>query len=359
MSRHSLPLVLFMVVAMLATACSSGQQSPGTSTAPTSGGSAPAASGPAGGSQPAADISGTLMVGAKYGCKPPPCTPQGEGVADEIATTRYDVFVKQYPDVSVEFTEADFNAQQFLTAVAAQNPPDVIRMDRAIMGTYIAQGALDPLDECITKFGIDMSQYREPAVAAVTMDGSVYGIPEFYDSRIILTNDSVLDEAGLKPEDVDTTDWTKLAEVNQKLLKKDGNKITRIGFDPKLPEFLPLWAKANGASIISDDGKTSQLEDPKVIEALDYAASLVKAHGDNPTFVDFKEGHGRQGLLRPEEPVCRGHRGGVPDGAVVPERPREQHAGREDQLRPVQGPARCRHQLLGRLGVGDPELGQE
>jgi multiple sugar transport system substrate-binding protein len=313
MSRHSLPLVLFMVVAMLATACSSGQQSPGTSTAPTSGGSAPAASGPAGGSQPAADISGTLMVGAKYGCKPPPCTPQGEGVADEIATTRYDVFVKQYPDVSVEFTEADFNAQQFLTAVAAQNPPDVIRMDRAIMGTYIAQGALDPLDECITKFGIDMSQYREPAVAAVTMDGSVYGIPEFYDSRIILTNDSVLDEAGLKPEDVDTTDWTKLAEVNQKLLKKDGNKITRIGFDPKLPEFLPLWANANGASIISDDGKTSQLEDPKVIEALDYAASLVKAHGDNPTFVDFKEkGTGGKDFFGPKNQFAEDTVGAFP-----------------------------------------------
>ena len=289
MSRRSLPLVFLMVIALVAGACSSGQQSPAASSgggasasAPTSsGGSAPA-------SQAAADISGTLQVGAKYGCKPPPCTPEGEGAADEIATTRYDAFVKQYPDVSVEFTESDFNAQQFLTSVAAGNPPDVIRMDRAIIGTYVAQGALDPLDECISKFGIDMSQYREPAVTAVTIDGSVYGIPEFYDSRIILTNDSVLDEVGLKPEDVDTTDWNKLADVNKKLLKKDGSKLARIGFDPKLPEFLPLWAKANGASIISDDGKTSQLEDPKVIEALDYAASLVKANSDNPTFVDFK-----------------------------------------------------------------------
>src|SRR5215213_914611 len=313
MSRTSLPVVLFVVVALLAAACSSGQQSPGASTAPTTAGSGSAPSGSAGGSQPAADISGELMVGAKYGCKPPPCTPEGEGAADEIAVTRYDEFVKKYPDVTVSFTESDFNAQQFLTAVAAGNPPDVGRISRDILGTYVAQGALDPLDECISKFGIDMSQYREPAVAALTIDGSVYGVPEFYDSRIILTNNSVLDEVGLKPEDVDTSDWTKRADVNQKLLKKDGNKLSRIGFDPKLPEFLPLWAKANGASIISDDGKTSQLEDPKVIEALDYAASLVKANADNPTFVDFKNnGPGGKDFFGPDNQFAEDTVGAFP-----------------------------------------------
>src|SRR5215210_2756427 len=313
MSRRSLPVVLFVVVALLAAACSSGQQSPGASTAPTTAGSGAAPSGSAGGSQPAADISGELMVGAKYGCKPIPCKPEGEGAADEIATTRYDVFAKQYPDVAVSFTESDFNAQQFLTAVAANNPPDVIRMDRAIVGTYVAQGALDPLDECISKFGIDMSQYREPAVAAVTIDGSVYGVPEFYDSRIILTNNSVLDEVGLKPEDVDTSDWTKLADVNQKLLKKDGNKLSRIGFDPKLPEFLPLWAKANGASIISDDGKTSQLEDPKVAEALTYAVSLITDQANAADFLDFRgNGPGGKDFFGPDNQFAADTLGAMP-----------------------------------------------
>jgi multiple sugar transport system substrate-binding protein len=297
MSRRSAPLALLIVATLVATACSSSQGTSAPSTgggasapAASSGGS-PAESGAGGGESQAASgkpISGTLQVGAKYGCKPIPCKPEGEGAADEIATTRYDVFAKNHPDVTVEFTESDFNAQQFLTAVAAGNPPDVIRMDRAIIGTYVAQGALDPLDQCITDFGIDMSQYREPAVAGVTMNGQVYGIPEFYDSRIILTNNSVLDEASLKPEDIDTSNWDNLKAVNEKLLKKDGNKVTRIGFDPKLPEFLPLWAKANGASIISDDGKTSQLEDPKVAEALDFAASLIKAHGTAAAFLDFR-----------------------------------------------------------------------
>src|SRR5919107_739050 len=320
MPRRSLPLPAVVILSLLISACSNGSsQAPAgsTGTAP----SVPAASG--GESAPAASaegsatagkpISGTFQIGAKYGCKPIPCKPEGEGAADEIATTRYDVFAKNHPDVKIEFTESDFNAQQFLTSVAAGNPPDVIRMDRAIIGTYVAQGALDPLDECISKFGIDMSQYREQAVTAVTIDGSVYGIPEFYDSRIILTNDSVLDEVGLKPEDVDTTDWTKLADVNKKLLKKDGSKLARIGFDPKLPEFLPLWAKANGASIISDDGKTSQLEDPKVAEALDFAASLIKAHGTAAAFLDFRgNGPGGKDFFGPDNQFKEDTLGAMP-----------------------------------------------
>ncbi|MBA3778084.1 MAG: extracellular solute-binding protein [Chloroflexi bacterium] len=227
-------------------------------------------------------------MGGKYGCKPAPCEPaEGEG-ADEIARVRYDQFIQAYPEVDVTFTEADFDAQTFLTAVAAGSPPDVVRMGRDVMGTYIANGALEPLDTCIAEFGIDMSQYREPAVTGVTYGGSVYGIPEFYDSRIILINDSVLEEVGLTPEDIDTSDWENLSQINEQLMAKEGDQITRLGFDPKLPEFLPLWAKANGADIISADGLTSQLDDPKVAEALDYAASLILAHGNAADFLDLR-----------------------------------------------------------------------
>jgi len=314
------PIPAVVILSLLIAACTNGSsQAPGasTGTAP----SVPAASG--GESAPAASaegsatagkpISGTLQVGAKYGCKPIPCKPEGDGAADEIAVTRYDVFAKAHPDVTMEFTEQDFKAETFLTAVAAGNPPDVIRMDRAILGTYIAQGAVDPIDQCITDFGIDMSQYRQPAVQSVTVDGKVYGIPEFYDSRIILVNDSVVTGAGLKPEDIDTSNWDKLKSVNEKLLKKDGNKVTRIGFDPKLPEFLPLWAKANGASIISDDGKTSQLEDPKVAEALDFAASLIKAHGTPAAFLDFRgNGPGGKDFFGPDNQFKEDTLGAMP-----------------------------------------------
>jgi multiple sugar transport system substrate-binding protein len=311
--RTTAALSVALVLAVSACSGDNTWASPGASAEPPAG--SPGESAAASGGAPsagAAAISGKLLVDSKYGCTPIPCTP-GEGGADEIGTTRVDIFAEQYPDVELEFTEKDFDPATFLTAVAAGDPPDVVRISRDIFGTYVAEGALEPLNDCISKFGIDMSQYREPAVAAVTVDDQVYGIPEFYDSRILMINDSVVEDSGLTTADVDTADWTKLTDVAKKMSKTEDGKLTRIGFDPKLPEFLPLWAKANGASIISDDGKTSQLEDPKVIEALEYAVSLVTEQAPGPAFTDFKtNGPGGKDFFGPDNQFAADTLGAMP-----------------------------------------------
>ena len=315
MLSRSLPPVLLVIVALAATACGpTANNSPGTGGGSSAGTGGASAGTGGGGSAAPADISGDLEIGAKLGCSPFPCKPEAdaEGAADEIAYTRYNVFGEQYPDVNVTFTESDFDPATFLTTVASGNPPDVVRISRDILGTFIAEGALEPLDSCIADRGIDMTQFYEPAVAQVTSGGSVYGIPEFYDSRIILINDSVIQDAGLTPEDIDTSDWEALKTVNDKLMAKDGNKISRIGFDPKLPEFLPLWAYANGAKMVSDDGLTSQLDDPKVAEALDFAVSLITAHGTAPQFFDFRSTGPGSAFFGPENQFTEDSLGAFP-----------------------------------------------
>jgi multiple sugar transport system substrate-binding protein len=199
----------------------------------------------------------------------------GFSLPDEIATTRVDTFKKAYPKVQVKITEGGFDEQQFLSAVASGNPPDLVYLDREIIGTYAARGAIQPLDDCVSSAKIDMSQYRPAAVQQVTVDGKVYGIPEFYSVRVMMINNQAVKEAGMTPADVTTNDWSKLAPMAQKLTVTKGDKLQRIGFDPKIPEFLPMWVKANGGAMLSDDGKTAQLNDPKVVEALATTAGIV------------------------------------------------------------------------------------
>ena len=203
----------------------------------------------------------------------------GFSLPDEIATTRVDTFKKAYPQVQVKVTEGGFDEQQFLSAVASGAPPDLVYVDREIIGTYAARGAIQPLDQCISQAQIDMGQYRPAAVQQVTVDGKVYGIPEFYSVRVMMISNTALKDAGLSLADVDTTDWSKLAGTAEKLTATKGGKLTRIGFDPKIPEFLPMWVKANGGALLSDDGRTAQLNDPKVVEALTTTAGIVQASG--------------------------------------------------------------------------------
>jgi multiple sugar transport system substrate-binding protein len=121
-----------------------------------------------------------------------------------------------------------------------------------------------------------MGQYFSPAVKEITYKGQVYGLPEFYDNLTIIVNNRAAQAAGLKPSDISTTNWGHLSAITKRLVKASGGKLSEIGFDPKIPEFFPLWAKANGVDLISSNGLHAELDTPKAIQALSYAASLVK-----------------------------------------------------------------------------------
>lgn len=208
---------------------------------------------------------------------------------DDVALARVAYFREQQPDVELSFIEGGFDEQQFLTAVASGSPPDLVLIGRNQLSTYAARGALMPLTECIDSHNIDMSQYLEEAVAQVTVDGVVYGIPEFNQVIVVYADGDVLAEAGLTEEDLDTSDWDHIREINEMMTVVEDGDVTRIGFDPKLPEFLPLWAKANGVELISEDGRTAQLNDPAVVEALEFAVSLLEPAGGADEFFAFRD----------------------------------------------------------------------
>lgn len=202
----------------------------------------------------------------------------GFGTDDEIGQVRYDLAREAVPDVEFSLVEGDLDIQQFLSAVAAGDPPDIINANRDQIGTFAARGAIIPLDACIEGEGIDMAQYRESAVGQVTLSDSVYGIPEFNGVQITMANADLLAAAGLDLAAVNGSDWDRLRSAGQALLAA-GTDPAHIGYDTKLPEFLPLWARANGASLLSEDGRTAQLDDPAVVEALEFAAAVYEDQG--------------------------------------------------------------------------------
>jgi multiple sugar transport system substrate-binding protein len=216
-------------------------------------------------------------------------TTMGFGVGDEIASTRVDLADKAIAPSKVKIGSDTFDAQQFLSAVASKTPPDLVYMDRQLLGTYAARGTIEPLEDCVSKESVDLDQYREPAIEEITLDGKLYGLPEFYDNRVLMVNDASLRSAGVDPSAVDTGDHAALTQLAAQLTKKNGNDLVRIGFDPKIPEFLPMWAKANGVDMLSKDGKKANLDDPKLVAGLEYAVSLINAQGGWGSFKAFRD----------------------------------------------------------------------
>ncbi|MGF9762292.1 hypothetical protein AAII07_44670 [Microvirga sp. 0TCS3.31] len=213
-----------------------------------------------------ADLSGTVQV-------------MGFGAGDEIATVRLDRAKEELGDAEVKLIEGDLDIQQFLSSVASGEPPSLVYAERSQIGTFASRGAVVPLTDCIEGEGIDTSVFRESALAEVTFADEVYGIPEFNVVQLTQANADLLEQSGHTIEDVNGSDWDAVLAANKDLMKMQGGDLATIGYDSKLPEFLPLWAKANGADLISEDGRTAQLDDPAVVEALEFAVSVYDAQG--------------------------------------------------------------------------------
>jgi multiple sugar transport system substrate-binding protein len=213
----------------------------------------------------------------------------GFGQGDDIAQSRAKVATHAIAPAKVKNPEGAFDSQKFLSALASRNPPDLVYLDRQQVASLAAKGALEPLTSCIEDQKVDMGQYRQAALDEVTYRDEVYALPEFTNQRTLIVDDKVVQQAGLDESDIGTSDWDKLKQDAKQLATVEGGNVTRIGFDPKLPEFFPLWAKANGADLLSDDGLTAQLDDPKAIEALEFAVSLIDEQGGWHRFKAFRD----------------------------------------------------------------------
>ncbi|MDQ3342445.1 MAG: extracellular solute-binding protein [Actinomycetota bacterium] len=199
----------------------------------------------------------------------------GFGTEDPVGEVRVKAFEKAFPNVEVKLTPGDFDEQKFLSAVAAGNPPDVVHIDRGLVGSYAARGALVALDDYVTASELDLGVYLPAALEQVQLDGATYGLPEFNNVIVAYLNNGALEEAGLSPEAVKFGDWQTMAQINADLAKMSGGDPARVGFDPRMPDMLPLWADANGGALVSEDGTESLLDTPEVVETVAFAAELL------------------------------------------------------------------------------------
>ena len=63
---------------------------------------------------------------------------------------------------TVKMVEGGFDLQQFLSAVASGEPPELIYAPRDQIGSLAARGAIIPLDRCMEGEGIDTAAFTPP-----------------------------------------------------------------------------------------------------------------------------------------------------------------------------------------------------
>jgi multiple sugar transport system substrate-binding protein len=228
----------------------------------------------------------------------------GYGLDDARASARVNEFQTRNPGVTLEPVGGELNTQQLLTAVASGDPPEIVNVNRSETGSWAARGAIDPLDDLIERDQFDLEQFYPVLVQQVTFNGQLFGIPQFANVDLFFVNLDVLSEAGVNPEDVDPGNWEALSDLGEQLHLIENNVLVRTGFDTKMQDGrLWLWSWANGAELISEDGTTTNFNDPLVVEALTWAKETVDRQGGEQLRAAFSQS---QNFFSAQNPVLIG-----------------------------------------------------
>src|SRR3954452_17858723 len=211
----------------------------------------------------------------------------GYGPGDDVQENRADYAKSKLPNTDIKRPAGDFNDQAFLTRLASGDVPDLVRMGRPRVAQYAAKGVLQPMDDCVANV---KAQYRVGALKAMTYGGHIYGLPEFTNQITLIVNQSAFKSAGVPIADAQTKNLKQLLATTKKLVKFDSSgNLTRIGFDPKIPEFFPMWVKWYGKDIISKNGLKAQLNSKDAVAALTYTVSIINAEGGWNKFNAFRQ----------------------------------------------------------------------
>lgn len=194
-------------------------------------------------------------------------------VGEELMRTLLDKFERQNPGLRVRFQQlsSDYGLDKVITSIAADNAPDLVDLGTDTVPQFSSSGVLADITEEVAPFK-DQFLLWDP----VTYKGRVYGVPWLAGTRILFYNRELFARAGLNPERPPQT-WRQLYEAS-KAVAALGPEIYGIGLHASeqyspWQEFLPfVWG--NGGDVLNKEWTHSTLNEPAVIEALEFYQSL-------------------------------------------------------------------------------------
>jgi multiple sugar transport system substrate-binding protein len=196
----------------------------------------------------------------------------------EIEDRYIEEFEAANPDIKIEksVNSSDMMDELLLTAFAANEGPDIFNLQIEDAYMYIINGRVAPVDTAACGYSGNedlVNAYIPGVLDAVTEKGEIYGLPLELTNWCIYVNKQVFRDAGLDAEKDYPETWEEMVDISEKLTLRDGEIVTRRGFDFRYPYYLvsmiPMVEQLGGA-VVSDDGKTAIVNDEAWLEFLKF-----------------------------------------------------------------------------------------
>jgi multiple sugar transport system substrate-binding protein len=178
----------------------------------------------------------------------------GSDTRTKLTQQVIDAYQKDHPNVTIkgEFGEWSGYWDKLATTVAANDAPDIIQMDEKYLREYADRGALLDLKKAQ---GLDPGKFAPDTLSAGEFDGGLYGLNAGINSFAVVANPAAFKTAGVPIPDDTTWTWDDFARISAEISTKLNGKGWGTGAIGTNEAGLNLWARQNGESLWTKDGK--------------------------------------------------------------------------------------------------------
>jgi multiple sugar transport system substrate-binding protein len=125
-------------------------------------------------------------------------------------------FNSSHPGIHATFDVINGDYGQAMTArFAAHNPPDVFYVDSSVIGSWVHQGVIQPLNSYVSASHFDTSKFYPGLLGAFEKGKTIYGFPKDWSPLAMEANKAILKKAHVT---IPTT-WAGLKAAAQKIAK--------------------------------------------------------------------------------------------------------------------------------------------
>lgn len=204
--------------------------------------------------------------------------PGGQGVtAMKIVENFKAANSDKYEITTDEAAWGDFTKKLQLQVASGQDVTPVFFTDSMQAMTFGANGVALDLSEWINT-ELDASLYNSALYSLEDANGSIWGVPHALNSIAMVINKDILAARGVEFPTEDWT-WEQMLDMAADLTytREDGEKVYGIYYSSNITQGWLPFMSAVGVIPYKDNYQYSNLDDPKVKEAMEKYAGPVKA----------------------------------------------------------------------------------
>jgi len=180
-------------------------------------------------------------------------------------------FATKFPNVEVKYEPVPANYEiKLQTDLASGNAADVFYVKSEFAQDYMSRDVLLSLDDRMAKSGVKPADFYPGLIKAFQWQGKTYGLPKDYSPLAMVYDTEALTKAGVeKPP----ATWDELRAAGEKLKESTGQPS--IVYPAAFDRFIPFMYQAGG-NVTDEEATKITLDDPVVLQALDFYYGLYK-----------------------------------------------------------------------------------